>query len=117
MYDDERGRAGLDGVAGNSEETSALSAHQQYLGDVGEGLPDGPVIELNEALPEGVKKEQIIIFGNYYRSHSEVDTSFSVWLKTTHSTYNDNISIGGSTSLMTIRGDENSLNIAPFFLF
>ena len=71
-YDEEGRGRGVDGGAGNAEDSSALAVHQQYLGDVGEGLPDGPVIELIEPLPESIKKEQIVVFGNYYRSHSEV---------------------------------------------
>jgi len=68
VYDEERRAEG----GNNLEESNALSAHQQYLGDVGDGLPDGPTIDLSEPLPEGVKKEDIITFGSYYRSHSEV---------------------------------------------
>ena len=68
-YDEERR---TEGAASNAEDSSALSAHQQYLGDVGDGLPEGPVIDLTEPLPEGLKKEDVITFGNYYRSHSEV---------------------------------------------
>jgi len=67
-YDEERR---TEGTASNAEDSSALSAHQQYLGDVGDGLPEGPVIDLTEPLPEGLKKEDVITFGNYYRSHSE----------------------------------------------
>ncbi|XP_066922110.1 DNA-binding protein RFX2-like isoform X3 [Clytia hemisphaerica] len=67
-YDEERR---TEGAASNAEDSSALSAHQQYLGDVGDGLPEGPVIDLTEPLPEGLKKEDVITFGNYYRSHSE----------------------------------------------
>jgi len=70
-YDEEGRGRGVDGGSSNTEDSSALAAHQQYLGDVGEGLPDGPVIELNEPLPDNIKKEQIIVFGSYYRSHSE----------------------------------------------
>ena len=72
-YDEERR---TEGAASNAEDSSALSAHQQYLGDVGDGLPEGPVIDLTEPLPEGLKKEDVITFGNYYRSHSEVGKPF-----------------------------------------
>ena len=77
-YDEEGRGRGVDGGSSNTEDSSALAAHQQYLGDVGDGLPDGPVIELNEPLPENIKKEQIIVFGSYYRSHSEVSLFYFV---------------------------------------
>lgn len=67
-YDDER----RPDSSGGADEPSSLSQHQQYLGEVGEGLPEGPIIDLVDALPEGVSREDVVNFGNYYRSHSEV---------------------------------------------
>lgn len=67
-YDEERRS---DSTSGN-DDGSSLSQHQQYLGEVGEGLPKGPAIDLVDALPDGVTNDDVVNFGNYYRNHSEV---------------------------------------------
>lgn len=68
-YEDDTRRS--DSTSG-TDDGSSLSQHQQFLGEVGDGLPVGPAIDLVEALPQGVTKEDVVNFGNYYRSHSEV---------------------------------------------
>ena len=59
-------------VGSASDDNSSLAQHQQYLGEVGDGLPEGPAIDLVDPLPEGVTKDDLINFGNYYRVHNEV---------------------------------------------
>ena len=71
-YDDER--SGKGDNQGNAEGDSANSnsAHQQYLGDTSEGLPEGPTLDFSDPLPENVTKDNVVNFVNYYRSHCEV---------------------------------------------
>lgn len=68
-YDEDR--QGRNDSSTEPEEGSAHSSHIQYLGDCNEGLPEGPAIDLIDQLPEGISKQDIINFGNYYRIHCE----------------------------------------------
>ena len=72
-YDEER--HGRPDSSSGPDEGSSHSTHQQYLGDCNEGLPEGPAIDLVDQLPEGISKQDIINFGNYYRIHCEVIAS------------------------------------------
>ena len=60
------------GGGGTTEEGSSHSSHQQYLGDSSDGLPEGPLIEVDSQIPQGMSKDDIVNFGNYYRIHCEV---------------------------------------------
>ena len=68
-YDDDRK---LDHGSNQDDSSSSHVSHQQYLGDVTDGLTEVPAIELDDTLPDEISKQDVTNFGNYYRSHCEV---------------------------------------------
>ncbi|CAB3995900.1 DNA-binding RFX2-like isoform X1 [Paramuricea clavata] len=66
-FGDEPSRGGED----SQQTKNQQEQHQQYLGDISQGLPEFKPVLTNEPLPDGISNQDILVFSQLYREHCE----------------------------------------------
>ncbi|XP_028412989.1 transcription factor RFX3-like isoform X3 [Dendronephthya gigantea] len=66
-FGEEQSRAGED----SQQTKNQQEQHQQYLGDISQGLREFKPVQATEPLPDGISSSDIVVFSQLYREHCE----------------------------------------------